>query len=131
MKIGGQNRAVARTDMNAHSSRSHLLMVCRAVCVDASTGKKKSAGKMSIIDLAGSERPAKSGAEGDRLKEAISINKSLSSLGDCISALASKNRSHVPYRNSKLTYVVSGKCTKGDRAVRLPLGRPLSIRGLY
>lgn len=68
------------------------------------TSKKTTTGKLSLVDLAGSERADKTGATAGRLKEAQSINKSLSALGDVISAL-STNEKFVPYRNNKLTQV--------------------------
>lgn len=66
------------------------------------TSRKTTTGKLSLVDLAGSERADKTGATAERLKEAQSINKSLSALGDVISAL-STNEKFVPYRNNKLT----------------------------
>lgn len=72
------------------------------------TTKKMTLGKLSLVDLAGSERAEKTGATADRLKEAQSINKSLSALGDVISAL-STNEKFIPYRNNKLTQVGRGR----------------------
>lgn len=58
-----------------------------------------------LVDLAGSERAKKTGAEGDRLREANNINQSLSTLGKCIMALAAKEK-HIPFRDSKLTQLL-------------------------
>lgn len=95
---------VAATAMNAHSSRSHLLLQITVSGVNL-VSKVKSKGKLTLVDLAGSERVSKSEAEGKRLTEAAAINKSLSSLGLVFSALATGQK-HIPYRNSKLTHVL-------------------------
>mmetsp|Transcript_48567 Transcript_48567/g.113364 ORF Transcript_48567/g.113364 Transcript_48567/m.113364 type:complete len:704 (+) Transcript_48567:81-2192(+) len=95
------NRTVAATDMNLHSSRSHLAVQILGTMTNPD-GKQLSSA-ITLVDLAGSERLAKSGVAGDRAKEAIAINKSLSSLGDVIAARAQKN-AHTPYRNSVLTH---------------------------
>uniref|UniRef100_A0A2C9MAC6 Kinesin motor domain-containing protein n=1 Tax=Biomphalaria glabrata TaxID=6526 RepID=A0A2C9MAC6_BIOGL len=90
--------------MNEHSSRSHCLLRVTVTGLNPTTGSK-SLGYLNLVDLAGSERVSKSMAEGARLKEAQSINKSLACLGDVIHALRNKH-GHVPYRNSKLTYLL-------------------------
>jgi hypothetical protein len=108
MKIfaeGSARRKVASTQMNAESSRSHL--VCSLVVnISSKNSGKKTTGKLTLVDLAGSERVEKSGASGDALKEAQSINKSLSALGDVIASLTSSS-SHIPYRNHTLTMLMS------------------------
>ncbi|KAM8774954.1 kinesin-like protein KIFC3 isoform 2-T2 [Rhynchonycteris naso] len=101
---GHTNRTTEFTNLNEHSSRSHALLIVTVRGVDASTGLRTT-GKLNLVDLAGSERVGKSGAEGSRLREAQHINKSLSALGDVIAALRSR-QGHVPFRNSKLTYLL-------------------------
>ena len=71
-------------------------------------------GKLNLVDLAGSERVAKSGAHGTRLKEVQNINKSLSCLADVIHALRAR-QSHVPFRNSKLTYLLQDSLGKNHQ----------------
>merc|ERR1712216_734991 len=104
MDFGMGQRHVSATKMNAESSRSHLVFSIIIRTIDAK-GKTVS-GKLTLVDLAGCERVGKTGASGDLLKEAQSINKSLTALGDVISALSSGS-SHVPYRNSQLTQLMS------------------------
>ncbi|XP_074573949.1 kinesin-like protein KIN-14F [Curcuma longa] len=104
MKVGQRNRAVGTTALNDRSSRSHSVLTIHIQGKESASGAKLR-GCLHLVDLAGSERVDKSEATGDRLKEAQYINRSLSALGDVISALAQKS-SHVPYRNSKLTQVL-------------------------
>jgi len=101
---GNRERHVGATKMNAESSRSHSIFSILISSRDRATGKISN-GKLSLIDLAGSERADKTGATGDRLKEAQSINLSLSALGDVINAL-SQNEKFIPYRNNKLTQLM-------------------------
>jgi hypothetical protein len=76
--------------------------------------------KISLIDLAGSERADSTGATGERLKEGAAINQSLSALGNVINALTSSNRAHVPYRDSKLTYLLSDSLGGNSLTLMVP-----------
>ena len=114
LEIGQNNRHVGATNMNARSSRSHVIF---RLCIES---KQRNANEnvlvsiLNLVDLAGSERVAKTGAEGQRAKEGASINKSLLTLGLVINKLAetgdkgksSSNAAHVPYRDSKLTRIL-------------------------
>ncbi|XP_071811426.1 kinesin heavy chain-like isoform X2 [Apostichopus japonicus] len=91
--------------MNEHSSRSHSIFLIQVKQENVETQKKLS-GKLYLVDLAGSEKVSKTGAEGTVLDEAKNINKSLSALGNVISALAEGKKSHIPYRDSKMTRIL-------------------------
>ncbi|KAI8469221.1 MAG: kinesin-like protein [Monoraphidium minutum] len=99
-----EKRSIGCTAMNEQSSRSHMVFTLRIDGANASSQLKVS-GVLNLIDLAGSERVKESGATGQRMKEAQAINKSLSALGDVIFSLANKEQ-HVPFRNSKLTWLL-------------------------
>ncbi|XP_050927951.1 LOW QUALITY PROTEIN: kinesin-like protein KIF13B [Lates calcarifer] len=114
MSEGNKSRTVAATNMNEESSRSHAVfnIILTHTLMDLQSGTSgEKVSKLSLVDLAGSERAAKTGAAGERLKEGSNINKSLSTLGLVISALADhgagKNKSKfVPYRDSVLTWLL-------------------------
>ncbi|XP_031645490.1 kinesin-like protein KIF3A isoform X1 [Oncorhynchus kisutch] len=105
MTMGHKNRSVGSTNMNEHSSRSHAIFTITIECSEKGVDGDQHVrmGKLHLVDLAGSERQGKTGATGQRLKEATKINLSLSTLGNVISALVDGKSTHVPYRNSKLT----------------------------
>eukprot|EP01065_Artemidia_motanka_P034999 TRINITY_DN42966_c0_g1_i1.p1 TRINITY_DN42966_c0_g1~~TRINITY_DN42966_c0_g1_i1.p1 ORF type:complete len:907 (+),score=305.18 TRINITY_DN42966_c0_g1_i1:55-2721(+) len=99
-----KNRSQGKTNMNEYSSRSHMILYFVVQTENISTGNR-CYGKLSLIDLAGSERLKKSLAEGQRAEEAKCINLSLTTLGKVVQAIGHK-QSHVPYRESKLTHLL-------------------------
>ncbi|KAF1942599.1 kinesin heavy chain [Clathrospora elynae] len=113
MDEGNKARTVAATNMNETSSRSHavftLTLSQKRHDVETSMSGERVA-KISLVDLAGSERAQSTGATGARLKEGAEINRSLSTLGRVIAALADisqgKKKSQVPYRDSILTWLL-------------------------
>ena len=104
LAIGEKHRTVAATDMNEVSSRSHsvLIIVVTQKLKDGSTR----IGKLNMADLAGSERIERTNATGVTLEEAKMINQSLSALGNCINALTDSKRTHIPFRDSTLTFLL-------------------------
>ncbi|XP_066439345.1 kinesin-like protein KIFC3 isoform X2 [Eleutherodactylus coqui] len=117
LELGRKQRATEHTNLNAHSSRSHALLILTAKGRETSTGICTT-GKLYLVDLAGSERVSRSGAAGERLREAQCINRSLSALGDVFSALRTQ-QAHVPYRNSKLTYLLQEALSRDGKALLL------------
>ncbi|KAF1981458.1 kinesin family protein [Aulographum hederae CBS 113979] len=105
MRRGGMARAVAATNMNQESSRSHSIFVITVTQKNVETGSAKS-GQLYLVDLAGSEKVGKTGASGQTLEEAKKINKSLSALGMVINSLTDGKSTHIPYRDSKLTRIL-------------------------
>jgi DNA repair exonuclease SbcCD ATPase subunit len=124
LKTGNGNRATASTDMNEHSSRSHMVLI-----VDVYSGvdeSQRNKGTLYLVDLAGSERVRKSNVQGDQLKEAGFINKSLSALGNVMEALDRK-ASHVPYRDSKLTYLLQDSLGGNSRTLMVVTISPMDM----
>ncbi|KAF2674060.1 carboxy-terminal kinesin 2 [Microthyrium microscopicum] len=119
-----RNRSVAATKANQRSSRSHSVFILTLVGENSITGER-SEGTLNLVDLAGSERLAHSQAEGQRLKETQNINKSLSCLGDVIGALGRGDSGHIPYRNSKLTYLLQHSLGGNSKTLMFVMISPL------
>ncbi|XP_014220007.1 osmotic avoidance abnormal protein 3-like [Copidosoma floridanum] len=129
---GDRRRVAAATRMNAASSRSHAVLTIslEAIAIGPAATAGSGAvrrGRLHLVDLAGSERQRRTGATGDRLKEAASINLSLSALGNVISALAAGNGRHVPYRDSKLTRLLRDSLGGNARTLMIACVSPSDV----
>ncbi|KAF0293894.1 Kinesin-like protein KIF3A [Amphibalanus amphitrite] len=119
-------RSVGATNMNEHSSRSHAIFTTTIERSERGLDGQNHVrvGKLHLVDLAGSERQTKTGATGQRLKEATKINLSLSTLGNVISALIDGKSTHVPYRNSKLTRLLQDSLGGNSKTVMVANAGP-------
>lgn len=104
LHLGNRNRTQHPTDANAESSRSHAIFQVHIRMIDKKTSTKRTV-KLSMIDLAGSERAQSTKCKGLRFKEGANINRSLLALGNCINKLADGCK-HIPYRDSNLTRIL-------------------------
>ncbi|XP_034535542.1 kinesin-like protein KIF18A [Notolabrus celidotus] len=127
---GNRNRTQHPTDMNATSSRSHAVfqIYLRQQDKTASLNPNVCVAKMSLIDLAGSERASATNAKGARLREGANINRSLLALGNVINALADpkSKKTHIPYRDSKLTRLLKDSLGGNCRTVMIANVSPSS-----
>lgn len=129
MTRGNKNRAVGATNMNEHSSRSHaIFQITIEVSEQWPDGQNHfKVGKLNLVDLAGSERQGKTGAVGERLKEATKINLSLSALGNVIAALVDGKSTHIPYRDSKLTRLLQDSLGGNSHTIMVATVGPASF----
>eukprot|EP00761_Pharyngomonas_kirbyi_P009838 gb/GECH01009856.1/.p1 GENE.gb/GECH01009856.1/~~gb/GECH01009856.1/.p1 ORF type:complete len:1270 (+),score=336.42 gb/GECH01009856.1/:1-3810(+) len=134
LEQGNNVKTVASTNMNQSSSRAHTLFQIafqRKQLDRESKHAQVLTSKIVLVDLAGSERSTKTGAEGDRFKEGIAINKSLSALGNCISALSEasskKKKAHVPYRDSVLTRMLKESLGGNSKTIMIAALSPADI----
>ncbi|XP_034868369.1 kinesin-like protein KIF18A [Mirounga leonina] len=128
---GNKNRTQHPTDMNATSSRSHAVfqIYLRQQDKTASISQNVRIAKMSLIDLAGSERASTTSAKGTRFIEGTNINRSLLALGNVINALADTKRKnpHIPYRNSKLTRLLKDSLGGNCQTIMIAAVSPSSV----
>lgn len=126
MEHGSTARATAQTGHNDTSSRSHAVFIIVVERHSGSPeGRQSLTGRLNLVDLAGSERPRLTGATGQRLEETKKINQSLSALGNVISALTERRaRSHVPYRDSKLTRLLEDSLGGNCRTTMMAMVSP-------
>jgi kinesin family protein 18/19 len=123
--FGNQNRTQEATGANETSSRSHAILQIIVEAKDKASGTTAeiAVGKLSLIDLAGSERAAKTNNRGIRMIEGANINRSLLSLGNCINALVDNmkkgSKNHIPYRDSKLTRLLKDSLGGNSRTVMI------------
>ncbi|XP_042161540.1 kinesin-like protein KIF20B isoform X2 [Oncorhynchus tshawytscha] len=133
MKLGKKNQSFASTKLNLLSSRSHSIFSVRILRMeDARIPRVNSISELSLCDLAGSERCAKTQNKGERLKEAGNINTSLMTLGKCINTLRQSQQSklpqHVPFRESKLTHYLQGFfCGRGKACMIVNINQCASM----
>ncbi|CCC70831.1 hypothetical protein NCAS_0F03470 [Naumovozyma castellii] len=118
LKRANKLRSTASTGSNEHSSRSHSIFIIHLRGSNSLTGEE-SYGILNLVDLAGSERINSSQVTGDRLRETQNINRSLSCLGDVIHALGGpdQGKRHIPFRNSKLTYLLQYSLTGNSKTL--------------
>ncbi|XP_021119613.1 kinesin-like protein KIF18A isoform X2 [Heterocephalus glaber] len=128
---GNKNRTQHPTDANAASSRSHAVfqIYLRQQDKTASINQNVRIAKMSLIDLAGSERASSTSTTGARFVEGTNINRSLLALGNVINALADgkKKNQHVPYRNSKLTRLLKDSLGGNCQTIMIAAVSPSSL----
>ncbi|XP_070143750.1 osmotic avoidance abnormal protein 3 [Drosophila kikkawai] len=142
LNVGNQNCITAATLMNENSSRSHTIFT---ITLEQSHNFTKNItsedadldpeilragirrGKLNLVDLAGSERQGKTGAQGERLREATKINLSLSALGNVISSLVNGKTKYVPFRDSKLTRLLQDSLGGNTKTLMISCISPSSI----
>ncbi|KRT80094.1 Kinesin, partial [Oryctes borbonicus] len=125
LEKGNKNRTQHPTDANAESSRSHAVFQVYMQMTFKTTGQVRVA-KLSMIDLAGSERGAATGCVGMRFTEGANINRSLLALGNCINSLAGGLK-HVPYRDSKLTRLLKDSLGGNCQTIMIANVSPSSL----